>query len=128
LLQLMPATAREVSRGLKLKYSKARLTTDPSYNATLGAAYLEQLLSEYNGSMIMTFAGYNAGGTRVRRWMKEYGDPRKMSVDGIVDWIESISFTETRSYVQKIMENNQVYRARLNEGGLTMSADLRRGG
>ncbi len=128
LLQLMPATAKEVSRGLKLKYSKARLTTDPSYNATLGAAYLGQLLSEYNGSMIMTFAGYNAGGSRVRRWMKTYGDPRKMSVDGIVDWIESIPFTETRSYVQKIMENNQVYRARLNEGGLTMSTDLRRGG
>lgn len=128
LLQLMPATAKEVSRGLKLKYSKARLTTDPTYNATLGAAYLGQLLSEYNGSMIMTFAGYNAGGSRVRRWIKTYGDPRKMNVDGIVDWVESIPFTETRSYVQKIMENNQVYRARLNEGGLTMSKDLRRGG
>lgn len=128
LLQLMPATAKEVSRGLKLKYSKARLTSDPTYNATLGAAYLGQLLSEYNGSMIMTFAGYNAGGSRVRRWIKTYGDPRKMNVDGIVDWVESIPFTETRSYVQKIMENNQVYRARLNEGGLTMSKDLRRGG
>ncbi|MCR9236082.1 MAG: lytic transglycosylase domain-containing protein [Alphaproteobacteria bacterium] len=127
LLQLMPATAKEVSRGLKLKYSKARLTSDPTYNATLGAAYLGQLLAEYNGSMIMTFAGYNAGGSRVRRWIKTYGDPRKMNVDGIVDWVESIPFTETRSYVQKIMENNQVYRARLNEGGLTMSTDLRRG-
>lgn len=128
LLQLMPATAREVSRGLKLKYSKARLTTDPTYNATLGAAYLEQLLAEYNGSMIMTFAGYNAGGSRVRRWIKTYGDPRKMNVDNIVDWVESIPFTETRSYVQKIMENTQVYRARLKEGGLSLSKDLRRGG
>lgn len=128
LLQLMPATAKEVSRGLKLKYTKARLTSDPAYNATLGAEYLKQLLSEYNGSMIMTFAGYNAGGSRVRRWIKTYGDPRKMNVEGIVDWVESIPFSETRSYVQKIMENNQVYRARLNEGNLSMNKDLRRGG
>lgn len=128
LLQLMPATAKEVSRGLKLKYTKARLTSDPAYNATLGAEYLKQLLSEYNGSMIMTFAGYNAGGSRVRRWIKTYGDPRRMDIEGIVDWMESIPFSETRAYVQKIMENNQVYRARLNEGGLSLHRDLRRGG
>tara|TARA_R110002124_G_scaffold81527_2_gene214917 strand:- start:1639 stop:3795 length:2157 start_codon:yes stop_codon:yes gene_type:complete len=128
LLQLMPATAKEVSRGLKLQYSQARLTSDPAYNATLGAAYLEKLLAEYNGSLIMTFAGYNAGGTRVRRWMKAYGDPRKMQVDDIVDWIETIPFTETRAYVQKIMENTQVYQARLNEGRLSLAKDLRRGG
>lgn len=128
LLQLMPATAQEVSRGLKLKYSKARLTSDPAYNATLGAAYLEKLLAEYNGSLIMTFAGYNAGGTRVRRWTDAYGDPRKMQVDDIVDWVESIPFTETRAYVQKIMENTQVYQARLSEGSLSLSKDLRRGG
>ena len=76
----------------------------------------------------MTFAGYNAGGTRVRRWMKAYGDPRKMQVDDIVDWIETIPFTETRAYVQKIMENTQVYQARLNEGRLSLAKDLRRGG
>lgn len=128
LLQLMPATAKEVSRGLKLKYTKARLTSDPAYNATLGAEYLKQLLAEYNGSMIMTFAGYNAGGSRVRRWIKTYGDPRKMDTEGIVDWMESIPFSETRGYVQKIMENNQVYRARLNEGNLSINKDLRRGG
>ncbi|MBL4644910.1 MAG: lytic transglycosylase domain-containing protein [Rhizobiales bacterium] len=128
LLQLMPATAKEVARSLKLKYSKKRLTSDPAYNATLGATYLGKLINGYNGSLIMTFAGYNAGGTRVRRWSKKYGDPRKMNVDNVIDWIERIPFTETRSYVQKIMENMQVYQARLNERNLTLSKDLRKGG
>ena len=126
LLQLMPATARHVAKSLGLKYSKARLTSDPAYNATLGAAHLGELVNDFGGSYVMTFAAYNAGASRVAQWVKQHGDPRDPKVD-VVDWIELIPFTETRNYVQRIMENLQVYRARLGEPALVIEADLRRG-
>ena len=74
----------------------------------------------------MTFAAYNAGASRVAEWVKQHGDPRDPKVD-VVDWIELIPFTETRNYVQRIMENLQVYRARLGEPALVIEADLKRG-
>ncbi len=126
LLQLMPATARHVAKSLGLGYSKARLTSDPAYNAVLGAAHLGSLVDDFNGSYVMTFAAYNAGASRVAQWVKQHGDPRDPKVD-VVDWIELIPFTETRNYVQRIMENLQVYRARLGEPALVIEADLRRG-
>jgi len=75
---------------------------------------------------VMTFAAYNAGPSRVKSWVEKYGDPRDPSVD-VVDWIERIPFTETRNYVQRIMENLQVYRARLGSPALTIHTDLKQG-
>ena len=126
LLQLMPTTARHVAKTLGLPYSKARLTSDPAYNATLGAAHLGDLVDNFGGSYVMTFAAYNAGASRVAQWVKQHGDPRDPKVD-VVDWIELIPFTETRNYVQRIMENLQVYRARMGEPALVIEADLKRG-
>jgi soluble lytic murein transglycosylase len=127
LLQLMPATAKHVASSVGLPFNKTRLTSDPAYNATLGAAHLGELVDEFSGSYVMTFASYNAGRSRVYEWVKRYGDPRDPNVD-VVNWIERIPFTETRNYVQRIMENLQVYRARLGSPRLTIEADLKRGG
>ena len=125
LMQLMPATARATARMARLPYSLPRLTRDASYNATLGAAHLGQLLGDLRGSYILTFAGYNAGPGRALRWVKAYGDPRGGQTDPI-DWIERIPFDETRDYVQKVMENLQAYKSRLGYP-LSISADLKRG-
>ncbi len=120
LMQLMPATAREVSGQLGLRYTSNRLTQDPTYNVKLGSAYLAGLDRRFSGAMPMMFAGYNAGPGRVNQWVRRYGDPRD-SVEIAVDWIERIPFEETRNYVMRVMENVAVYRARL-EGG---AAELR---
>lgn len=127
LLQLMPSTAKSVAKDIGLAYSKSRLTTDPGYNATLGAAHLGDLVDDFGGSYVMTFAGYNAGASRVNQWVKAHGDPRNPNVD-VVNWIEMIPFTETRNYVQRVMENLQVYRARLGSRTLSIEQDLHRGG
>ena len=108
LMQLMPYTAKRVSQGLNLEYSKSKLTEDPYYNVILGSAYLDTLLSNLDGSYILTLAAYNAGESRVAAWIKKYGDPRKDDIDA-VDWIELIPFKETRNYVQRVLENVQVY-------------------
>ena len=126
LLQLMPATAKQVAKNIGVSYSQARLTSDPAYNATLGAAHLGDLVENFGGSYVMTFAAYNAGASRVAAWVKANGDPRDPRVD-VVNWIEQIPFTETRNYVQRIMENLQVYRARLGQPALKIAADLHRG-
>lgn len=127
LMQLMPGTAKIVARQVGLPYSTARLTTDPAYNATLGSAHLGDLIDNYQGSYIMTIAAYNAGGGRVTQWIGKYGDPRSSNVDPI-DWIEQIPFTETRNYVQRVLENVQVYRNRLSGRSLDLAIaeDLRR--
>jgi soluble lytic murein transglycosylase len=126
LLQLMPATAKQTAKAVGLPYSQSRLTSDPGYNATLGAAHLGDLFDGFGGSYVMTFAAYNAGSSRVRAWIEAYGDPRDPKVD-VVNWIERIPFSETRNYVQRIMENLQVYRARLGQPELTIVGDLKRG-
>ncbi len=108
LMQLMPYTAKRVSQGLNLEYSKSKLTENPNYNVILGSAYLDILLSNLDGSYILTLAAYNAGESRVAAWIKKYGDPRKDDIDP-VDWIELIPFKETRNYVQRVLENVQVY-------------------
>ena len=113
LMQLMPATARSVARQTKQPYNKTRLKSDPAYNIRLGSAYLDGLVKQFEGSYIMAAAGYNAGPSRARQWSRTYGDPRSPDVDAI-DWIESIPFSETRNYVQRVMENVMVYRALLN--------------
>jgi soluble lytic murein transglycosylase len=128
LMQMMPATARETARRANLPFDWARLGQDPLYSAQMGAAHLNDLLKEWRGSYILTFAAYNAGSGNVRKWIAAYGDPRHPSVDA-VDWIERIPFYETRNYVQRVMENLQVYRERLNQRTAYMiDWDLKRGG
>ncbi|BEV44180.1 lytic transglycosylase domain-containing protein [Afipia carboxidovorans] len=127
LMQVTPGAAKYVTKKYGGTYDLARLKGDPPYNAMLGAAELGGLIDDYRGSYIMTFAGYNAGRGSVRKWVARYGDPRDASIDA-VDWVELIPFSETRNYVQRVMENLQVYRARF--GGshqLLIEADLRRG-
>ncbi len=122
LMQLMPATARNVARSMRLRYSRSRLTTDPSYNLRIGARYLSNLVDAYDGSYILAAAAYNAGPSRARRWIRQFGDPRDPSTDPI-DWVENIPFSETRNYVQRVMENLMVYRATL-AGRLDISQEL----
>lgn len=112
LMQLMPATAQQVAKKLRVPYDKGRLSKDPTYNMMLGSAFLENMIGNYDGSYVMALAAYNAGPGRVSQWVREYGDPRTGDID-ILDWIESIPFEETRNYVQRVMENVQVYRQRL---------------
>ncbi|MGX4804291.1 lytic transglycosylase domain-containing protein [Bradyrhizobium guangdongense] len=127
LMQVTPDAARYVCKRHGATYDLSRLKNDSSYNATLGAAELGGLLEDYRGSYIMTFAAYNAGRGSVKKWIDRYGDPRDPKVDA-VDWVELIPFSETRNYVQRIMENLQVYRARFGGGTrLQIEADLRRG-
>ena len=115
-----------MARGAGLAYSPARLTTDAAYNATLGAAFLADQLGRFDGSYVLTFAGYNAGPGRARDWVGRYGDPRGAEIETIVDWIERIPFTETRNYVQRVMENYQVYKMRLT-GETDIARDLTAG-
>ena len=127
LMQVTPDAGRYVCKKYGATFDLARLKTDPVYNATLGAAELGGLIEDYRGSYIMTFAAYNAGRGSVKKWIDRYGDPRDPSVDA-VDWVELIPFSETRNYVQRIMENLQVYRARFGGGTkLQIEADLHRG-
>jgi len=112
LMQLMPATARQMAEAEGVDYSKARLTSDPAYNARLGSAYLAYLIEEFGNNIVLVSVGYNAGPHRSKRWMEDRGDPRNASVD-VVDWIEHIPFRETRNYVMRVAESLPIYRARL---------------
>ncbi|CAG1013306.1 soluble lytic murein transglycosylase [Rhizobiaceae bacterium] len=123
LLQLLPGTARDMARKRGVDFSADRLTADASYNATLGAAFLAEQLRRFDGSYVLAIAGYNAGPRRAVEWTKRYGDPRGADLDTVVDWIERIPFTETRSYVQRVMENYQVYKMRLS-GRFDIAGDL----
>ncbi|HEV7634977.1 MAG TPA: lytic transglycosylase domain-containing protein [Bradyrhizobium sp.] len=127
LMQVTADAGRYVCKKYGASFDLNRMKTDPVYNASLGAAELGGLLEDYRGSYIMTFAAYNAGRGSVRKWIERYGDPRDPKVDA-VDWVELIPFSETRNYVQRIMENLQVYRARFGGGTrLQIEADLHRG-
>jgi soluble lytic murein transglycosylase len=127
LMQVTPDAGKYVCKKYGANFDLARLKNDPVYNAALGAAELGGLIEDYRGSYIMTFAAYNAGRGSVNKWIDRYGDPRNPKVDAI-DWVELIPFSETRNYVQRIMENLQVYRARFGGGTrLQIEADLHRG-
>lgn len=127
LMQVTPDAGRYVAKRAGVSFDLNRMKTDPVYNAAMGAAELGGLLEDYRGSYILTFAAYNAGRGSVKKWIERYGDPRDPKVDA-VDWVEQIPFSETRNYVQRIMENLQVYRARFGGGTrLQIEADLRRG-
>lgn len=129
LMQLMPATARYTARREGLAYDPTQLV-DPAYNLTLGSSYLGELIDQFGGSYVLAVAAYNAGPSRSRQWIEDWGDPRSAEVD-VVDWVELIPFAETRNYVMRVMENLQVYRHRMNGGEPTeirLLQDLRRGG
>jgi soluble lytic murein transglycosylase len=111
LMQLMPQTAVRVARRLNMPYSQNRLTQDATYNLRLGQAYLADMLNDYDGSLILALAAYNAGPVRVERWLQRNGDPGPSIYDA-VDWVETIPFSETRNYVQRVLENLSVYRNR----------------
>ncbi|MGY2806524.1 lytic transglycosylase domain-containing protein [Bradyrhizobium sp. USDA 4506] len=114
LMQVTPEAGRDTAKRFGVSYDWSRMVSDPVYNTQMGAAELSALLSEYRNCHIMTFAGYNAGRGRVRDWIKAYGDPRDPKVDP-VDWVERIPISETRNYVQRVMENFAVYRARFED-------------
>lgn len=128
LMQLMPRTAKLVARKIKTRYSKQKLTGDPDYNTRLGSTYLADLIDRYDGSYVLALAAYNAGTPRVRRWIRSFGDPRTAEID-VIDWIELIPFSETRNYVQRVLEGVQVYRQRLTDLHieLLLAKDLNRG-
>ena len=126
LLQILPGTAKEVAARAGLAYSQVRLTSDAGYNAELGARYLSEQISRFSGSYILTFIAYNAGPRRASEWVKRYGNPKGKSIEDVVDFVELIPFAETRSYVQRVMENYQVYKWRLN-GQYDIVQDLRFG-
>ena len=127
LLQLLPGTAKMMAKKTSVAYSYKKLTRDPAYNARLGSAYLSEQLTNFNGSYVLTFAGYNAGPGRAKQWIAKYGDPRGMPLDKVIDWVERIPFTETRNYVQRVMENLQIYKARIARSRLQIDKDLVRG-
>jgi len=128
MMQLIPSTARATARRIGASYRTSWLADDPQYNVRLGSAHLGHLLDDFDGSYVLTAAAYNAGAHRVRQWISRYGDPRR-GMDPI-DWIESIPFWETRDYVQRVMENTLIYRARLDDGEIdaTLDRDIARGG
>ena len=126
LMQLMPGTARMMAAKLGLPHRPAALTTDPAYNARLGAAYLAHLAEEFGDSVALRAAGYNAGPGRPRAWVSELGDPRKPGVD-VVDWVEMVPFTETRTYIMRVAEGVAIYRARQAPGQPVAISALLRG-
>lgn len=120
LMQLMPKTAKWLSKRLDKKFNLKYLTQDPSYNILLGSTFIQDLVKEFDGSYVFALAAYNAGGSRVYKWQKLFGHPLKNGKSQkhlytMLDWIEMISFSETRNYVQRVMENIQIYRVLMSE-------------
>ncbi len=125
LMQVMPGTAKQIAPKAGLPYNPGRLTSDPAYNISLGSTYLRQLVDEFGPAIALVASGYNAGPGRPRRWITEFGDPRLDSVD-VVDWVETIPFTETRTYVMRVVESVVIYRAKLKGavGPVRVTAEL----
>ncbi len=109
MMQLMKYTAKTVAKQAKLPYSISRLTQDPEYNIKLGSYYFNGLLEDYNGIFPFAIAAYNAGPNRVKTWRRVNGDPSKGEIS-YINWIEQIRFEETRNYVQRVLENINVYK------------------
>ncbi len=124
MMQLLPGTAKEVARKNDLPYSLAKLN-EPQYNMTLGSHYLKRLIDSYDGSYVLAIGAYNAGPGNVRKWMQSFGTPDN-DVDKAVNWIEKVPFSETRNYIQRVLENLQVFRALNGKTQLGLAADLKR--
>jgi len=112
LMQVLPGTAKHMAEKLGKTFDASKLISDPAYNVTMGSAYLAEMAEEFGPSIALIASGYNAGPGRPRRWMAEFGDPRRPDVD-VVDWIETIPFAETRTYVMRVAEGVVIYRAKL---------------
>jgi soluble lytic murein transglycosylase len=121
LMQLMPPTAQAVAKQIGTATSLVSLTSDPTHNMRLGTEYLRQMLDRFDNSLPLAIAAYNAGPHRVDTWLAENGDPRVGPVD-MLDWIELIPINETRNYVQRVLENVVIYRARRGESTPTLLA------
>ena len=118
LMQLMPRTAQDTAGKIGITYDFDRLTSDPTYNIMLGSTFFANMLDSFGGNYVLAVAAYNAGPGNVRKWLAANGDPRTSGVD-VIDWIEAIPFTETRGYVQRVLENAVVYDT-LNPGTAVM--------
>ena len=124
LMQIMPSTARLVARNLKTTYNKSLLKRDPSYNIKLGTYYFNSLLEDYDGVFPFAIGAYNAGPNRIKSWVKRYGDPNRGEIN-FIDWVELIRFKETRNYVQRVIENINVYRYILNKDPIKIDGFFR---
>lgn len=126
LMQILPGTAKLMAKELGVEFTPGKLLTDPAYNVTLGSAYLAHLIEEFGPSIALVASGYNAGPGRPRRWVDDLGDPRQKSVD-VVDWVETIPFAETRTYVMRVVEGVVIYRAKLKgkAGPVRLTPELR---
>jgi len=121
LMQILPSTAKQMSKELGIKFSYKKLKSDAKYNVKLGSAYLSKLIDTYEGSYLLAFAAYNAGPRKVNEWIKLFGDPRD-SLVSVINWVEHIPYKETRNYVMRVSESLHVYRIRIN--GSTPSVSL----
>jgi len=126
LMQIMEETAKTIAKSMSTKCILEQLNKDPYYNIKFGSKYLKDLSSEHDNSYILAIASYNAGSHRIKKWIELFGDPRKMkNVKEVIDWMELIPFHVTRNYVQRVMENIQVYRTILNKNNsLKLRKDL----
>lgn len=126
LMQVLPGTAKLMAAKLGKPFEAGRLFSDPAYNVAMGAAYLAEMADEFGPSVALIASGYNAGPGRPRRWITEFGDPRRPDVD-IVDWVETIPFTETRTYVMRVVEGVVIYRAKLKgaAGPVRITSELK---
>ena len=125
LMQIMPGTAKLVAKRIKTTYSKSLLKSDPSYNIMLGTYYFNSLLEDYDGVFPFAIGAYNAGPNRIKSWIKRYGDPNRGEIN-FIDWVELIRFKETRNYVQRVIENINVYKYTLNNGPIKINSFFRR--
>lgn len=126
LMQVLPGTAKLMAEKLGVEHNVGKLISDPAHNVTMGAAYLAEMVERFGPSIALIAAGYNAGPRRPERWMAEFGDPRHPDVD-VIDWIETIPFTETRTYVMRVAESVVIYRARLRgeAGPVNITGELK---
>jgi len=124
LMQIMPGTAKLVARNLKTTYSKSLLKSDPSYNIKLGTYYFNSLLEDYDGVFPFAIGAYNAGPNRIKSWVKRYGDPNRGEIN-FIDWVELIRFKETRNYVQRVIENINVYKYTLSKDPIKIDGFFR---
>ncbi|MBH20816.1 MAG: hypothetical protein CML98_03460 [Rhodobiaceae bacterium] len=123
MMQIMPDTAKMLSRQEKLKYDLNKVLEDSSYNVQLGSRYIFDLVKEFDGSYIRAISSYNAGPNRIKQWNKNN------TTDNVLDWIELIPFKETRYYVKNVLRNVQFYRILLNreDNKFNILDDLERG-
>ena len=125
LMQVLPSTGKKVAGELGIAFSEARLSSDPAYNVQIGAGYLAEMVRQFGPSVALVASGYNAGPRRPAGWIEAFGDPRSPSVD-VVDWVETIPFTETRTYVMRVVEGVVIYRAKLKgvAGPVRLTSEL----